>query len=98
MSGAGLDFVCGALRHAPDYADDDFRAGGDRVRYLVELDGAARPLTVTAELWYQSIGYRWAHNLEGQRAPETDRFVAFYEASAASSAIRIASDTRSVDR
>jgi hypothetical protein len=79
-------------------ADDDFRAGGDRVRYLVELDGAARPLSVTAELWYQSIGYRWAHNLEGQRAAETDRFVAFYEATAASSAIRIASDTRSVDR
>jgi hypothetical protein len=40
-------------------------AAGDRVRYDVETPGA-KPFTIEAELLYQSIGYRWAHNL---RAP-----------------------------
>jgi hypothetical protein len=59
-------------------ADPDFRAGGDRVRYRLAVEGD-RPLTVEAELLYQSIGYRWAQNLRLRAAPETDRFVRYYE-------------------
>jgi hypothetical protein len=35
---------------------------------------------VTAELLYQSIGYRWAQNLRTRPAPETDRFERYYQA------------------
>jgi hypothetical protein len=73
--------------------DADFGAGGDRVRYRVELGGVEGPITVIAELWHQPVGYRWAHNLEAQPAMETQRFVGYYEATAASSAARIARDS-----
>jgi hypothetical protein len=32
-----------------------------------------------AELWYQPMGFRWAHNLEPYRAAEPQRFVRHYE-------------------
>ena len=59
--------------------DADFTAGGDRVRYAVETGGADGPFTVDAVLWYQPIGYRWAHNLADRDAPEIARFVGYYE-------------------
>jgi hypothetical protein len=34
---------------------------------------------VTAELLYQSIGYRWAENLRSYDAPEATRFLEYYE-------------------
>jgi hypothetical protein len=77
--------------------DVDFVGGGDRVRYAIGVPPTGGRLMVTAELWYQSIGYRWAHNLEAYRAPEIDRFVGYYEATAASSATRIAADTVTVE-
>src|SRR5262249_23729555 len=43
-------------------ADPDFTAGGDRVHFSVAVGGAPGPLRIEAELWYQPIGYRWAHN------------------------------------
>ncbi|MGD2155198.1 MAG: hypothetical protein PVG79_18170, partial [Gemmatimonadales bacterium] len=79
-------------------ADDaDFQGGGDRVRYRIDLTGVEGPVTVIAELWYQPIGYRWAHNLEAQPALETQRFVGYYEATAASSAARVAGDSARAD-
>jgi hypothetical protein len=72
-------------------ADADFGGGGDRVRYRVELAaGASAPLTVTAELLYQPIGYRWAENLRGYEAVETQRFSRYYAETAAVSATRLA--------
>jgi hypothetical protein len=71
-------------------ADADFEAGGDRVRYAVEVAGGVAPFTVRAELWYQPIAYRWAHNLSDQPALETDRFVSHYERHASSSAVVLA--------
>jgi hypothetical protein len=59
--------------------DDDFAAGGDRVRYAIDVGGAEGPFTVEAELWYQPVGYRWAHNLSDREAPEIERFVGYYE-------------------
>jgi hypothetical protein len=70
--------------------DADFTAGRDRVRYVVDVTGAAGPLTVTAEFWFQPIAYRWAENLRGYDAPETRRFVRYYDSMAAASAIVIA--------
>jgi hypothetical protein len=59
--------------------DADFTAGGDRVSYAIDVGGAEGPFTVEAELWYQPVGYRWAHNLSDQQAPEIERFVGYYE-------------------
>ncbi|MGE3490054.1 MAG: hypothetical protein AB7N29_08615 [Vicinamibacterales bacterium] len=64
--------------HGAASADHDFTAGGDQIRYRVAAP--AGPLTVTAELLYQSIGYRWAHNLRTRPAPETERFTRYYDA------------------
>lgn len=61
-------------------------AGGDRVRYETFVAHATAPFRVTAVLRFQPIGWRWAHNLADYRAPETDRFVAWFDAIAAVSA------------
>ncbi len=70
--------------------DADFGAGGDRVLYSVGIDGAQGPFEVRAELWYQPIGFRWAHNLEQQDAAEIKRFVSYYSAMSGQSAVRLA--------
>jgi len=54
-------------------------------------------VTVTAELLYQSIGYRWAENLRAYDAAETQRFVRYYEGAAAGSALPLARATAVVD-
>jgi hypothetical protein len=76
-------------------ADDaDFVGGGDRVRYRIELrDGGAAPLTVEAELLYQSIAYRWAENLRAYDAVETRRFGQYYAENAPGAAALIATAT-----
>ncbi len=58
--------------------DRDFVSGSDQVRYLVALDGVKGPITVIAELLYQSIGYRWAENLVDSDAIEPQRFRDYY--------------------
>jgi hypothetical protein len=69
--------------------DDDFRGGGDRVHYAIEV-GASGPYTVEIELRYQSIAYRWAHNLERYDAPEPKRFVGYYNATSSGSSVVVA--------
>jgi len=61
--------------------DADFVGGSDSLTYSVALpDGnAAGPYAVTAELYYESIGYRWAQNLKPYDAPEPQRFVRYFE-------------------
>jgi hypothetical protein len=66
--------VCGLAAE-----DADFQPSGDRVVYQVDLADAPGPFTVTVELLYQSIGYRWAQNLNQYEAPEPERFLSFYE-------------------
>jgi len=59
--------------------DPNFTAGGDLLRYSVSLDGAQGQFQVKVELWYQPIGFRWAHNLIPYESMETRRFVGYYE-------------------
>jgi hypothetical protein len=65
--------------HGVALDDADFSGGRDLVRYAIDVDQAQGPFSVTAELLYQSIGYRWAANLSAYDAPEPARFVAYYD-------------------
>ena len=69
--------------------DRDFGSAGDRVRYAISVTGGG-PFTVDVELLYQSIGYRWAHNLEKYDAPEPRRFLSYYKTLSSSSSVVVA--------
>jgi len=71
-------------------ADPNFIAGGDLVRYSVDLGSAEGPFHVAAELWYQPVGFRWAHNLEPYDAAEPRRFVGYYESMSSTNATVLA--------
>ena len=71
-------------------ADEDFTAGGDTVEYRLALPDQPGNVVVRAALYYQPIGYRWAHNLgDYPQAAESARFVAYYEEAAHRSAVRL---------
>jgi hypothetical protein len=70
--------------------DASFAGGGDRVSYWVDVSRNEGPWRVQAELYYQPVGYRWAHNLGSVPAVEPQRFVAYYTAMAPSSAVVLA--------
>jgi hypothetical protein len=69
--------------------DPNFTDRGSSTRYSVNTVNAAGPFHVDAELWYQPIGYRWAHNLEPYHAMEPQRFVGYYESEARRSAVML---------
>jgi hypothetical protein len=69
----------------PAANDPDFSGGGDTVTYSVALPAAAGSVSVTAELYFQSIGFRWAENLRAYRAPEPQRFMRYYNEQASGS-------------
>ena len=58
--------------------DSDFIGGSDKVKYVIDVSDVELPLMAKVELLYQSIGYRWAQNLEMFSAPEPDRFREYY--------------------
>jgi len=70
--------------------DPNFTAGSDLVRYSVPVHNAEGPFHVQVELWYEPIGFRWAHNLEPYNAAEPRRFVGYYESMSASAATVLA--------
>ena len=74
--------------------DQDFVAGGDKIRYSMNVANAQGPFQIEAELMFQPIGYRWANNLKPYDAPEPKRFVGYYESMASGSAVRIAQASR----
>jgi len=78
--------------------DTSFRAGSDQIRYVVDVSRTRGALRVEVELLYQPIGYRWAHNLAQQPAPETNRFVSMYQSLAGSSSVVLALATATVNR
>ena len=69
--------------------DADFAGAGDRVRYGVPVTGNG-PFMVDVELLYQSIGYRWAHNLEKYDAAEPKRFLSYYKTLSSASSVLVA--------
>jgi hypothetical protein len=75
--------------------DPNFTDSGSLVRYSVPIGDGQGPFHVEAELWYQPIGFRWAHNLGKYEAPEPSRFVGYYEAMASSTAVVLARDEAS---
>jgi hypothetical protein len=71
-------------------ADADFRSGGDRVRFTVDVSKAEGPITLEAGLRFQTIAFRWARNLGNYDAAETRRFASYYDAMAQGSSLIIA--------
>ncbi|MCA1733782.1 MAG: hypothetical protein LC732_09285, partial [Acidobacteria bacterium] len=69
--------------------DADFAAGRDTIRYSMDTGEASGPFTVTAELLYQPIGFRWATNLAEYDTPESARFGGYFRQLAGESAIKI---------
>ena len=65
--------------HGPAESDPDFAGGGDAVTYSVALPNASGPVSVTVELLFQSIGFRWNENLRAYTASEPQRFVRYYD-------------------
>jgi hypothetical protein len=89
---AGADAEIAVLGGAAQ--DQDFAAGGDKIRYSVNLANGQGPFQVEAELWFQPISYRWANNLRPYDSAENKRFVGYYDAMSSGSAVRIAQATR----
>jgi hypothetical protein len=90
---AGADIAV----HGGAESDPDFGAAGDRTRYAIPLRAASGPFTVTAELLYQPIGFRWANNLKRYDAAEPRRFTSYYDSMAESTAttlVRASATTR----
>jgi len=75
--------------------DPNFTEAGDLVRYSVSVGDAPGPFHVDAELWYQPIGFRWAHNLAPYQAMETRRFVTYYDSIPTGTAIILAKSSAS---
>jgi len=78
-------------------SDVEFTGKGHRIEYVMNISGTSGPYELVAELWYQPIGYRWAHNLEPYTASEPARFVAEFESLASSSAVMLSSAAAHID-
>jgi hypothetical protein len=76
--------------------DGRFTGGSDIITYSVSLPAGRDPYRVSAELLYESIGYRWAHNLEPYEAFEPKRFLGYYNAQAANLPKHLASATLTI--
>jgi hypothetical protein len=77
-------------------SDPAFVGASHRTRYSVDVTRATGPFRIVAELWYQPIGFRWAQNLRLQPAPETNRFVAYFESMSDASGTVLARDSVTV--
>jgi hypothetical protein len=83
--------------HGEAAQDANFVAGGDSVRYRLDLGRKpAGSVHVSARLMYQTVAYRWAENLRAYDAPETQRFVRYYAESIAGTAVQLAQATADV--
>ena len=79
--------------HGAAIDDADFVAGGDAVRYSIDVSAAQRPFDITATLRFQPIAFRWAVNLGVHTAPEITRFTRYYREMAQGSSIVVARDS-----
>jgi hypothetical protein len=70
--------------------DPDFTDKGSVVRYSVSTRSQTGPFYIEAELMYQPIGFRWAHNLNPYNAAEPKRFVNYYNAMSSATGVVLA--------
>jgi len=70
--------------------DPNFTDKGSLIRYAVSTGDAPGPFHVEAELWYQPIGFRWAHNLAPYKEAEPQRFVKYYDSMSSGTAVVLA--------
>ena len=76
--------------------DSGFTDRGSQVLYSIPLGNSHGPYEVTAELWYQPIGYRWANNLKPyDKAFEPRRFTGYYDSMGPGTAVVLARATAS---
>jgi hypothetical protein len=83
--------------HGAAVADIDFQSGSDRVRYVIDVSKAQGPITLDAELRFQTISFRWARNLGTYTAAETKRFSSYYASMALASSFAIAHARTTLD-
>lgn len=65
--------------HGTASDDADFTGAEDTVIYDIDVGDAEGEITLTTELYYQPIGFRWAENLRPYDSFETDRFTRYYD-------------------
>ena len=70
--------------------DPNFTDKGSLVRYSPAVDPSAGPFHIEVELWYEPIGFRWAHNLGAYQADEPQRLVSYYDSLASGAAVILA--------
>src|ERR1700719_4435632 len=70
--------------------DPNFTGKGSVVRYSPAVDSSAGPFHIEVELWYEPIGFRWAHNLGAYQADEPQRLVSYYDSLASGAAVILA--------
>jgi hypothetical protein len=70
--------------------DPNFTDKGSVVRYSSAVDRSSGPFHIEAELWYEPIGFRWAHNLGVYRSEEPQRMVSYYNSLASGAAVILA--------
>ena len=70
--------------------DPNFNDKGSVVRYSAAVNPSLAPFHVEAELWYEPIGFRWAHNLASYPAHEPQRIVSYYDSMASAAAVVLA--------
>jgi hypothetical protein len=70
--------------------DPNFTDKGSVVRYSAAVDPSSGPFHIDAELWYEPIAYRWAHNLAPYQSAEPQRIVNYYESLASDTAVVLA--------
>ena len=78
--------------HGEAASDGAFNAGSATTRYQIPIKATGH-FQIKAELLYQPVGFRWAHNLAPYKAAETQSFISYYEAASAKSAITLAEAT-----
>jgi hypothetical protein len=77
--------VMGDAAQDPNFSDE-----GNLVRYSAGVDLSSGPFHIEAELWYEPIGFRWAHNLGAYQAMEPQRLVKYYNSLASVAAVILA--------
>lgn len=61
-------------------ADANFTGGSDQITYAVDVSQANGPFTVSAELLYEPLSFRFVQDMLTDKTPLTERFAGYYQA------------------